>query len=597
MSEEVPSQLEHKEDFLPEFGFQVETPGGLEIEIPSPLSEPIQLEFIEEEEKEQQVDIPELEELTEADLTRLRQLLTHIEPVPEANIPSFNRDLLNRVIEKNLNQFGVIENKDAFQRELGDVIEQGLKSGLTGEITLKSVVSTIGNTLKQHPELSDQITVPFDKALLSRISPQTLDTFDVNRGAVPSHVQNIFRDDIRDIAEQKEVDINDIRQVVREFETDLRKRLLSLEADLTFNDLGAVIAYIDDHVIDDALKENLKGKATEIFNLRSFRDGVNVQRGEQLQPLSGSKVMIMGVQPRLQMANTIIDQLQEIQELDERKEITKREGRKRVTILKNEIENLARVAQLNVDLSSVDPTVGGGKTIRERLRRAAENLQDITNVRITYIRPINEDGDQINISQLVGQLKSDLVKKTISKPRHEKSSTEPRAKFKNITPNIVVTNIAGNKKEIEISSSASMEELLVLSSLLISESGSIRNIDDEPLLEIVRGLTEVKDIIAILVNEQKHNAAKTVRLLYVPNSHVGGNFIGGFLSNLRKKKLNKQILRPNMLHSTAIGGNIARAKEEILQTPFFRYHHPVGVHEPPFNEFAKGRKPFHSPSL
>ena len=621
----TPSQLEHGEpktaqelidevsQFIDDSGFTVIDDQGFPVGEEEDVTDPSTFEFVVEDDLTHFPEVPEekipgeiIVEETEEELSafqplresfpisKLQFLLEHARESPEANIPSFNRDLLSKVVDRNVNESGDIINIKKLKRELIPIIDRGLSSGLANDITVKSFIRTIGNVLHSRDDV-EELPIVIEEIILSRISEDLLTSIHFDKSSSPTHLNDIFKGEILDIIDQKEVDIDAQREVLSLFEEDLRERLFSINADLNFNNLRDVTSYIDEHVVDDQLKKLLEAKAIELFSIRSFEDGVSVQRGETLTPISASKFTVAGFQPRLEMADIIRDKLEEIKQGDIAG-VPKKVSKRQLTKLKNEIQNFSDLAGLGIKISKVSPVPSSIKTISDRLERVAKRLGDVTNVRFTYVPIINAEGQTLNLSQMVSMLRKDIASRTVKKPRHKLNKIKNPKKFINQTPNIMV-KIMFNDKEIEIKPNATTKELLLLSSSLIAESGTLKNVDDEPLLQIIKNSTEVRDVLAVLLNEQKHNVAKIIKLTYEAESNVGGQFIGGYLAPLHRKELQKSNLRVNTLHPTLQGGNLFNMKSTILSHPFKNYYHPLGIHEPPFVNHAKGgRLVFGKPS-
>lgn len=571
---------------------------------PSPLLRPLSpipplpLEIIGEPIFEEKLSGPVVD-----DIRSINQVTESLrfQDIPPLDEPNFNVDLVSNVIRRSLDldeKSGLLflENRDGLRNELRDIIEIGISDALTSPnrgINLQRAIRTIGDSLGQFDNVfgHEDIARIANNVTFSQISPDAIKTF-ASLPHVDSSVTvaNLFDRDINELLIE-DLSQATIRDIIREFDSGLNRFLLENPNVVEFQEIEN---YIEESVANPALRTALITKARQAGNTLRARLQKTITREPELRPLSMSRAVLIDTDPRRRLAELLSSELNTLLE-----DIDPEEIKNDLTRIESAVDDLIKNAQIGVDpaFEAFPGIVAPSReSLFKRIRDFIAALNDTTNVTFTYLPPVGLDGTPVNIDRLVALLQQDLKKIVVPKSKDTKiSHPESIATFGQIQ---ILRKRVKNKflREIVIPPSAHIEDVIKLATSLISEDGDLENIKHQPLIRIVKGSTQLEDIITLVLNEQKHNVGKTVKFLYIPRSPVGGQMLDGYLKPLLGGALLKPLsFRPNRLHPSPAMGMLHRAKGGLLQTPIHKFYHPLGVESPPFKSVGKGGSVFGIP--
>ena len=164
--------------------------------------------------------------------------------------------------------------------------------------------------------------------------------------------------------------------------------------------------------------------------------------------------------------------------------------------------------------------------------------------------------DLINMERELKQAKSRVRFRT----KILDSSISRRAGLRNITMAMgrrrvqIATSQSGfqikthgaNMREIRINKDVTLAELAKVANMIAMENGSLETIDEIPLLNVIKGVTTIQEIVNVLMEVQKSHAGNDYSVLFVPANVFGGMFLDGPLDVIHK---NRMLVNP-------VGGNI-----------------------------------------
>ncbi len=111
---------------------------------------------------------------------------------------------------------------------------------------------------------------------------------------------------------------------------------------------------------------------------------------------------------------------------------------------------------------------------------------------------------------------------------------------------VKIKSHGANMREIRINKDVTLAELAKLANMLLMENGSLETISEMPLLDIVKGVTTIQEVVNALMSVQKMKAGNDYSVLFVPANVFGGMFLDGPMDVIVK---NRMLVNP-------VGGNI-----------------------------------------
>ena len=85
-------------------------------------------------------------------------------------------------------------------------------------------------------------------------------------------------------------------------------------------------------------------------------------------------------------------------------------------------------------------------------------------------------------------------------------------------------------REIVIKPTTKKGDLLKLAAVLVAENGVLEDEHRRIILKIIKGQTTAGQVAEALMGELHNNLGHEFSITYHPESHVGGQFLDGFLS-------------------------------------------------------------------
>lgn len=506
---------------------------------------------------------------------------------PEFMTPNFNRDDFENILERNTfpkkaGRSIKIKDKDDLKEDLENFINRGIEQALSSENrgeALNGLVISVRNFLTGAPKVRGVSQMVSD-ILHSKISPDFVRLLTQHHAV---NVSDLFKGEIENLDEQK-LDQNQIDNVVDEFNRNIRT------SDVSTSDIKNIQDYINEHVSDPGLKERLTNELSGFSAVLNLKEERQEKRFTATRQFSEARRLEIDTSARRRLAQTI------------RSELNNVKTRRALQDIIDEIDILSDVSgfQLSVAEGARRPVPGKIPKeflagFREDQRRQLNDLLDRIEdkeIKVSYIPVAVDEGEMIDINKLTSLLREDLsnINKTDDKDRHDVTRIRhPRSTGRRGNIKIKKGKDIRRTRELEFPPNSSSEDLLKIALSLKSENGDLEDIDGNLLLRIIKGTTSLRDIMAVLLNEQKHNFGRTIRFLYVPLSPVGGQFLDGYLQSLHKNAILKPMpFRINTLHPSKVGGALHKFKSQLLNIPMHRYYHPMSAHTPPFNKFAKG---------
>ncbi len=111
---------------------------------------------------------------------------------------------------------------------------------------------------------------------------------------------------------------------------------------------------------------------------------------------------------------------------------------------------------------------------------------------------------------------------------------------------VKIKSHGANMREIRVNKDVTLTELAKLANMLLMENGSLETISETPLLDIVKGVTTIQEVVNALMSVQKMNSGNDYSVLFVPANVFGGMFLDGPMDVIIK---NRMLVNP-------VGGNI-----------------------------------------
>jgi len=481
---------------------------------------------------------------------------------PEIRSPGFNSDILEQVIIANLDpDDGNIRNPQVLQKQLGELLQIGINNALQSnnpKLNVRGVVATFGKKMHQlatdgtfadEKEFSEfvnkeviQKQVRIDEDQLKNIKFET-------RFPVGMVFADLFGSDLS-VLEQRQLTIDEIREMQREFQRELEFKSTS---DPNFDlDLQNLFNWVQEHVVNDQLREVIgadilaKQRDVRIFRKRlpeSFsRPGIRFQPSD----LGRQTILQEGILTNIK--NNIFPQMQNIQERFDGAESgdgNKQRAKNNARTLLNDLNTTFR--KHNVIISKPDGTTELLQIKRRKGAQSAPNiLEDIgrainqfsdTTLTFSHI-PVKAPGQRIKTEEIIKDIQRVSRPPTARKSKRRKKVHAPIKITKLGKITIHRDSHPSSLREIIIDPETKKEDLLKLAHILQIESGLLMEKDGDGILRIVKGKTKLSDVYHILITEfHKHLGQKT-RLLYEPKQAVGGQFLDGFLSPIfRNKKI------------------------------------------------------------
>lgn len=502
----------------------------------------------------------------------------------EVSFPGYNPDIIGNVIVTNIDADGEIIDKPLLKKQLGEVLEIGIKGALQSSNpneNLRFVISTFGRKLH---ELADADLFADNKEVSKFINQEIIQ----KQIQIPkSQLQNmgsefrvplalvfkdLFKNDLS-ILETKQLDIDTIREIQRSFQREISTVGIS---DPNFDrDLRNLFNYVQEHVANDQLKEVLSADI-----LAKERD-VNVFRGRLPAAFSRPGIRInpsdLGRQTVIQesvlsnIKNNISSALADINQTFE-------DGDKDAALFKSQSLfadlNLA-FKQHKVIVSNPDGTTEllqlktrrgrqGSKQIVDDIKEALDKFGDTT-LTFSHI-PVIAPGRPVKTEQIIEDIKRITKKRAPSKKKRKKQMKfHAPLKTTKLGTIIIHRDIhPSSLREIILEKTTKKKDMLKLAHILQIESGLLMDKDSQPLLNIVKGKTKLEDIHHVLMVEFHKHLGHRTKFLYQPKSNVGGQFLDGFLA---------PIFRPEILGGGFATDLTSRLKGQILDLPISTFTH------------------------
>lgn len=345
--------------------------------------------------------------------------------------------------------------------------------------------------------------------------------------------------------------------------------------------------YIDEHVDNDLLRQVLLGDIQQVIS--ENRNKLGIQLGEApplITPISATSSTVLRQSTQAQIASIVAENLREI-------DIAQRQ----LDVLGNKKKNLLQDAQRERILNTVgelnefiqrnnirDPrtrqlltvaTQRKGKTAKSRpipvsnedlvatLRDLARRIDRPTLSFEHAPRRIRDPATGQTREGIIQDLiemeqRSNIRRMTAQRPRKQLVSSIPkRAKFRNAeirrgprriqkTQGVPGQQMGAEMREIRIRKEITLAELAKIANMIAMEDGSLETINEQPLLDVQKGVTTIQEIVNAIMSQQYNNSGNDFSLIFVPSNPLGGMFLDGPMASIH---MNRMLINP-------VGGDI-----------------------------------------
>lgn len=442
--------------------------------------------------------------------------------------------------------------------------------------------------------------------------------------SIPELIDNLFGVDLQNL-QRRNLGLDEINAIRADFQTDLdeleqniiaeselvvqARRLARLAGDpeeelfiFGQNTFRKLQEYIDEHVENDQLRLLL---LNDIQNrIAQDREKIGVRLGNaprQITPISATEVKIISEPLSIGIANVLGENLDELTIrkalVDEADRFTKQQR-----LAKQDILSLARNFNIFIErnqirdsqtgLLQVIPTEEKREGFRPAVPRDVDDiLKDLNAAKDKFSRKeqvfqfvptrIRDPGTGQTRERILSDLR-DLQRmekqKRITKRKPDKrlmGTISKRAKFKNAeiltgqrrrqltTP--PSESFGARMREIRIKREITLGELAKIANMIAMESGSLEDVQERPLLDVVKGVTTIPEIIAVIMSEQKAHSGNDFSLIFVPANVFGGMFLDGALDSIHKNRMLVGALGGNIFGSILKGiGSIATLPLQLV---------------------------------
>lgn len=504
----------------------------------------------------------------------------------------FNTETIKRIVLDNLRADGHIQDDNSLTFDLQLALEEVFKQTLSSDdpsINTKRAISTLATGLHRSVAEPDSVNIiSADRvnqlalvALKRLISPeglQSLETFSPDASQLLAMAA--FRPEIESMLDTKNLTVSEIDRISKEY---LKAMFQFVEASKDGkianinNALGLFEGYIRDNIANDQLKQILlqetQGVRQTLQTMAFQQTGIHSRSVVPISLNKGFKISPPLMQDSIgetldRVINNAIDIVEEKQltssigenvlaedqkiEHPEQPSIRQTDARllkAQLVSLAEDINELAKRTGINFSLPGepIQPlriqttnADGSSKTLFQIL----EGLQKLNNIiklqTSAFFRspqPSHEEANDTNEQAFIRELRSLTEKSSTTKQRHLTTKIPHATGLKKLGKIKIWSTEGESKKELDIPSDARVEDLLKLAAILTMEPGILEDIDGNRLMKIQKNQSNVQVIVDLIIQELHKNLGHGVKLLYIPESPVGGQFLDGFFSVLHVKPL------------------------------------------------------------
>ena len=387
-------------------------------------------------------------------------------------------------------------------------------------------------------------------------------------------------------------------QIITSNELEIEARELNIpgRADKPFtlfgqNTFRMLQDYINDHVENDQLRALLLGDIQQ--SIAANRQKLGIQLGDsppQITPISANRVSILRPSAAESIANIIGESLVTINQAQARIERSKKRRLATNQMKTQKVRVLEVVKTFNdfVQRNQIRSAQTGELQIipTEVIDIVPQTVEDSSRAskRIEKIRPafITELITQLNNLSTIfasdtqsfeyvpvrirdvqsGQTREGIIRDIVNMQRRLKimgqkrlrgrkgltSSVSRRATFPNIDvlrarrrrqqlQGKNVESFGAHMREIRIKKDVTLAELAKIANMIAMENGSLETINENPLLDVQKGVTTIQDILAAIMSQQKTHSGNDFSLIFVPANVFGGMFLDGSLDVIHKNRM------------------------------------------------------------
>lgn len=469
--------------------------------------------------------------------------------------------------------------------------------------TLGRVTSNTSDSLAKSPEgfIEDILKKEFSFERFQALEGRIFQPVDV-----PDLINTLFAADLNDI-QKRSLSVPEITAIRDQFKVDLaglEDAISRNEGDFVFgqNTFRMLQQYIQEHVENAQLKQLLLGDIQQ--QIAASRQSLGLRLGEappRIVPLSATRVSVLrgtvneqigtilrkeletidtaqarilaapGRSPTVQIRKQrtrVLAAVRSFNEFVQRNEIRNPRTGLLVTIATEEAPQFSQAAQRAL---LTDPVQRRLVTVRgvpvEDLIRQLNDLSNIflgnklafEHVPMT-IRDMATGQSRDAILDGIRKLDQTLTRRRLRGFKSKKVLSEglgKRAKFPNI--DILqarrrrqqikadkVERFGAKPRHITIKADVTLAELAKIANMIIMESGSLEDESENPILDIVKGVTTIQQVLTVLMEEMKQSAGNDYMVIYVPNNFFGGMFLDGPM----------EVLHTARMLASPVGGDI-----------------------------------------
>jgi len=497
-----------------------------------------------------------------------------IAPAEDFETTTFNKKIATNIIRNHL-VGRRIDDEDGLKSQISNFIEDGLTQALplNDPEKIRGVFATLGNSLTNLAlEINDspELFRVANEAAFSVLSTEAFETISASaRDAdIPDVLRLLFDRNLKSLS-NRELSNRDILQISQEFNTELDNSPINRELEV-LQDIDTSLNTIPNLTLRKVLKTQIRFRINKVK-----RDTVDPTTRLQniLVPTSSGRFTKVTRDARSSLADQID---RSVRDIDPRNEAA---GINHIIATLNQISrehNIRTVIggrSVPITVTLINPD-GGLKTAEEVIRNINQISDGLRSNTVSFVHlPTISEGRPLSANTIAKQFSQDIERKRqTTRVRVEKKRLEDQPTRRNFGNISIVSNRSELSKELElvIPPNAMVKDLIKVAQSLLMDGGVLEDVDHKVILRIIANVTTIDEILRIFMMEQRKNLNNVVRILYKPNTHLGGSYLGGALSTIHNVPMNHQ----DFHHKAGIP--IINNKRTILNTPLknlYRFPH------------------------
>jgi len=531
------------------------------------------------EEKERQVAVERKEGPPLTVQETLRRALTTSHPPVLFKTNTFSPDIIRKTITNSLDR-GNIVNRDTLRKKIENLVEIGLQQAIpTGsDREVNGVFASVAEALNlvgRNIFNPDDLATIANEAAFNVLGKEAFQTLTRPPGLlvndIPRMLNDLFGRNVRLLRKKKLTD-TEINNITNDFVIELEQAQIHAE-DFVQNLRETERAL--NNIQDPRLKSVLQSHIRFLINKEQREQRIEIARLPSiLIPSSANRLVRITRESRDHLIDPIDQQLNRIGDVSD---IDQEEA---VQILDNLEGNInafnAALVKHNIQIvqqGTLKPfqiKIDENDTVSDRLQNLSDARQILSNEQFTFVHlPVIAEGRQLTADSVGKTFRSDVDKVLRSKQKKlELKRLADQSSQRNFGQVEVLSRKGTLHKELEIviPPNAVLEDLIKVAMSLTVDGGVLENVKGKVLLKIIPNVTTFEEILRIFMHEQRRNLKHTVRIVYIPVTHVGGSLVGGALSAIHKRSMGvNDFIKPS-------GIPMQNFRRDILNTPFKNLH-------------------------